>query len=62
VAFPGRHRYRIVDVELDRDRELRRVRRWMPEPEALRDAFEEDTGTYSTTYHPNVSTISGSWP
>jgi hypothetical protein len=33
-----------------------------PEPAALRDAFEEDTGTYSTTYHPNVSTISGSWP
>jgi hypothetical protein len=33
-----------------------------PEPAALRAAFEEDTGTYSTTYHPNVSTISGSWP
>jgi hypothetical protein len=27
-----------------------------------REAFEEDTGTYSTTYHPNVSTITGSWP
>jgi hypothetical protein len=32
-----------------------------PEPDALRDAFEEETGTYGTTYHPNVSTISGSW-
>ena len=32
-----------------------------PEAEALREAFEEDTGEYSTTYHPNVSTISASW-
>jgi hypothetical protein len=32
-----------------------------PTPDALRDAFEEDTGTYGTTFHPNVSTISGSW-
>jgi len=32
-----------------------------PEAEALREAFEEDTGTYSTRYHPNVSTISASW-
>jgi hypothetical protein len=32
-----------------------------PKPEALREAFQEDTGTYSTTYHPNVSTISASW-
>jgi hypothetical protein len=32
-----------------------------PEAEALREAFEEDTGEYSTRYHPNVSTITGSW-
>ena len=32
-----------------------------PKPEAMREAFEEDTGTYSTRYHPNVSTITGSW-
>ena len=32
-----------------------------PEAEALREAFEEDTGEYNTTYHPNVSTISASW-
>ena len=31
-----------------------------PEPAAMREAFEEDTGTYSTRYHPNVSTISAS--
>jgi hypothetical protein len=32
-----------------------------PTPDALRAAFAEDTGTYGTTHHPNVSTISGSW-
>ena len=29
--------------------------------EALREAFAESTGEYSTRYHPNVSTITGSW-
>jgi len=32
-----------------------------PEEEALREAFAEPTGEYSTRYHPNVSTITGSW-
>jgi len=32
-----------------------------PEAAALEEAFKEDTGEYSTTYHPNVSTITGSW-
>jgi len=32
-----------------------------PEAEALEEAFAEPTGEYSTRYHPNVSTITGSW-
>lgn len=32
-----------------------------PEAAALEEAFTESTGTYSTRYHPNVSTISASW-
>ena len=32
-----------------------------PEPDALEEAFAEPTGEYSTQYHPNVSTITGSW-
>jgi len=33
-----------------------------PKEAALREAFAEQTGTYSMTYHPNVSTITGSRP
>ena len=32
-----------------------------PEEAALRDAFAEDSGQYSTTYHPNVSSITATW-
>ena len=32
-----------------------------PEAAALEEAFKESTGEYSTTYHPNMSTITGSW-
>ena len=32
-----------------------------PEAAALEEAFKESTGEYSTRYHPNVSTITGSW-
>ena len=32
-----------------------------PEAAALKEAFAEPTGEYSTRYHPNVSTITGSW-
>ena len=32
----------------------------VPEAEALEEAFAESTGEYSTRYHPNVSTITGS--
>ena len=32
-----------------------------PEAAALEEAFAEPTGEYSTRYHPNVSTITGSW-
>jgi len=32
-----------------------------PEADALGEAFAEPTGEYSTRYHPNVSTITGSW-
>ena len=32
-----------------------------PEEVALREAFAEDSGQYSTTYHPNVSSITATW-
>jgi len=32
-----------------------------PEEAALREAFAEDSGQYSTTYHPNVSSITATW-
>jgi len=32
-----------------------------PEAAVLEEAFKESTGEYSTRYHPNVSTITGSW-
>ena len=32
-----------------------------PEAAALGEAFAESTGEYSTRYHPNVSTMVGSW-
>jgi len=36
-------------------------RQRVTETAALEGAFAESTGEYSTTYHPNVSTITGSW-
>ena len=32
-----------------------------PEKAALREAFAENSGQYSTTYHPNVSSVTASW-
>ena len=32
-----------------------------PEAEALGEAFAESTGEYNMRYHPNVSTMVGSW-
>ena len=32
-----------------------------PEAEALEEAFAEPTGEYNMQYHPNVSTMVGSW-
>lgn len=32
-----------------------------PEEAALQEAFAEDSGQYSTTYHPNVSSITATW-
>ena len=32
-----------------------------PEAAALGEAFAESTGEYKTRYHPNVSTMVGSW-
>ena len=32
-----------------------------PEAEALEEAFAESAGEYNMQYHPNVSTMVGSW-